>query len=179
MATPLSYKPWTNHEESTLLAYWPSAIPVKEWIPLLNDRSFMSICDHARDLKLGPRPVKCRSTYSVVWEQVIAILADGDQLTSRGLAERIGCNMRQVTNLFSKRNQEDRVAHVTKWRRGPNGKIWVEVWAIGDGDDAPKPRRKSNAELNRAKRARKAHRAQIQSCGTFGAAMAQLAQVSL
>lgn len=179
MAKPLSYKAWTTHEEKVLLTYWPSALPIKHWIPLLNGRSFQSIFDHARDMNLGPRPIKCRSTYSVVWEQVISILTEGDQLTSRALAERIGCTMRQVTNLFAKRNQEDRIAHVTKWRRAPNGKIWVEVWAIGDGDDAPKPKSKSNAVLHREKRARVARRAKVQSCGSFGAAMAQLAQVSL
>jgi hypothetical protein len=175
-----AYQFWTVKEEQQLRAAWMSDRPMKEFMHLFGNRSYDAVLIHAhKHMGLGPRPTKVRSRYSAVWDSVERLLSTGVHLTARDIAERCKVSQRQVTDLLVARCKgETKVVHVATWRRPGAGWNWVEVWALGDGPDAVRPKAQTSADRNRVKRAHRGMKARMQAGGAFGAAIAQLAGVA-
>jgi hypothetical protein len=175
MGVKRSHVAWTNRQEENLRAIWVSGKSIKENLHLLGDHTYQAAIAHAQLLKLGKRPTPARSTYSAVWDDVHRLLATGAQLTARDIAERLGFSARHVTDLLNMKHKADEpVVYVGGWRRAGNAHRYVEVWALGDGDDVRKPRAKTRDDINRIRRERRAIRNAAKVSGPFGVAINQV-----
>ena len=176
MATKQTHIAWKTFEEQILRDKWSTDETVKSFLHLLAPgRTYQSVIAHAAYLRLGPRPTKVRSKYSAVWDEVRRLLAGGLQLTTKEICARTGFCDRHVGDLLRGKLQgEEPEVYVITWRRRGKAYGYVEVWALGDGPNAPRPKAASHAELNRRRRARRAARKVAAGSGPFSVAMLQV-----
>jgi hypothetical protein len=176
MGTKQTHIAWKTVEEQILREKWSTDETVKSFLHLLSPgRTYQSVISHAAYLRLGPRPTKVRSKYSAVWDEVRRLLERGLQLTTKEICVRTGFCDRHVSDLLRSRlNAEEPEIHVVAWRRRGKGYGHIEVWALGDGPNAPRPKAVSNDEMNRRRRARRAARKVASVSGPFSVAMLQV-----
>lgn len=176
MGTKQTHIAWKTVEEQILRDKWSTDETVKSFIHLLSPgRTYQSVIAHAAHLRLGPRPAKVRSKYSAVWDEVRRLLERGFQLTTKEICARTGFCERHVGELLQSRMAgEEPEVHVVTWRRRGRAYGYVEVWALGDGLSAPRPKAVSKDEMNRRRRARRAARKAAVVSGPFSVAMLQV-----
>lgn len=175
MGTKRSHLAWTNRQEENLREIWVSDKSIKESLHLLGGHTYQAAIAHAQLLKLGKRPNPVRSTYSAVWDDVQRLLATGLQLTAKDIADRLGFSARHVTDLLNaKHRSDDPIVYVGGWRRAGHAHRYVELWALGDGDDVRKPKAKTRDDINRIRRERRAARKAAVVSGPFATAMNQV-----
>lgn len=174
--TKMTHVPWTTRDERILRDKWPTDETVKTWLHLLAPgRTYQSVIAHAAHIGLGPRPIKVRSKYSAVWDETKRLLERGIPMTTKEIAMRTGFSDRHLKGLLdSKLAMEPPEVHVPCWRRRGRAYGFVEVWALGDGPNTPKPKAANRDELNRRKRERRAARNAVSEMGPFSVAGLQV-----
>lgn len=170
------YRHWTTKEEETLRRIWVTETPLKEFLHLFEGRSYSSVSIHANQhMGLGARPTKVRSRYSAVWDSIERLLATGVEMTSKGIADELGFSSRQVKAVLTAKSRgAAKKVHVDSWCRPGKAHFWVEIWAIGDEIDAPRPRSRTRDDLNAVKRQQRATVSRIRKYGVFGTVVDQL-----
>lgn len=157
-----AYKIWTVEEERLVREVHASDRYVKEMMHLFPGRTVKSINDRMAKMGLGPRAPIDRNR-SPLWAVMEQIFKRGAHMTTRQVAEMVGCTPKHALELIkAHRNPENRVIHILRWRRARDGDsvcVWVPVWAYGDGPDAVKPKPPTHAEHVRLQYARKKARA--------------------
>lgn len=152
---------WTTREERLLREIHASDRPLKEMMHLFPNRTLKSVTERFRSLKLGARPNVNRSLLnpSIKWQTISALMKDGARLTTHEIATKVDCTPSWALALIKRsRSGPVKAMHIIRWRRARAGDsvcCWVEVWAWGDGPDAPKPRVPTHAEHVRIRRLRK------------------------
>ncbi|WP_207000695.1 hypothetical protein [Trinickia mobilis] len=175
MGKRAGYRFWTVQEEKQLRELWATQTPIKEAMHMFGDRSYQSVIGHAIQMGLGRRPIPVRSKFSAAWEQIRRELEKGKPLTSRELAELTGGCQRNVTDVLKARcTGEDQQVYVLRWKRAGRAYLWTELWMLGDGENAPRPRRVTQDDINRRRRERRAALAHLSAGHQFGAAVEQL-----
>lgn len=160
--TKKSWVVWTTREEKLLREIHAGDRPIKEMMHLFPNRTLKSVICRMRTMKLGPRAHIDRSNVNppIRWQEICALLQTGARLTSHEIAEKLSCSACWTRQLIrrSRKSSETKPIHIARWRRAREGDslcCWVEVWAWGDGPDAPKPRVPTHAEHVRIQRLRK------------------------
>lgn len=174
MATQKTWVVWTTREERLLREVHASDRPLKEMMHLFPNRTLKSVTERMRSLNLGSRPNLDRSRLnpSIKWRAISALMEGGERLTTHEIAAKVGCTPSWTLALIKRaRTDPEKVMHIARWRRARAGDsecCWVEVWASGDGPDAPKPRVPTHAEHVHIQRLRKRIRAGKQVASPFG-----------
>jgi hypothetical protein len=176
MGIKRSHVSWTTRQEQDLRDLWVSDKSIKANMHLFGDHTYQAVIARAQKvLHLGHRPTLIRSTYSAVWDEVERLLKTGVMLTAREIAERLGFSVRHVTDVMNeKHNQEEPPIYIHLWRKAGSGHMYVPIWALGDEDDAKKPKRRTQNDINRIRRERRAIRNSVKVAGPFGIAMNQV-----
>ncbi len=174
------YRYWTTKEEETLRRIWVTDTPLKEFMHLFEGRSYASVSMHANQhMGLGARPTQVRSHYSAVWDSIERLLKTGVLMTSKQIADELGFSSRQVKSVLDARSRGDaRRVHVSGWCRPGKARFWIEIWAIGDKSNAPRPNARTRDDLNSIRRQERATVTRIRKHGVFGSVVAQLNQAA-
>ncbi|HKR45469.1 MAG TPA: hypothetical protein VJU59_38340 [Paraburkholderia sp.] len=167
MAKAKTWVVWTTREEQLLREIHAGDRPIKEMMHLFPNRTLKSVSDRMTAMKLGPRKNIDRSALnpSIRWMEITRLMETGLHLTTREISDRISCSYNWTLALIkrARKSSETKPMHIARWRRARSGDsecCWVEVWAWGDGPDAPKPRVPTHAEQVRIQRLRKRVREQ-------------------
>jgi hypothetical protein len=175
MGRKRSHIAWTTHQEKNLRELWVSDKSIKANLNLFGDHTYQAVIVHAQKLNLGRRPMPFRSTYSAVWDEVERLLKTGVTLTAKEIGERLGFSMRHVTDIMNARHaQDESPIYIHLWRKPGGGHHYVQVWAWGDSEDAKRPKKRSQDDINRIRRERRAIRNSVKVAGPFGVAMNQV-----
>ncbi|WP_454731454.1 MULTISPECIES: hypothetical protein [Cupriavidus] len=145
------FVPWTPDEEERLRELWPNGQPTKVIAAHFPERSAAAVLKHGYDMGLGPRHC-ARPSFSPVWEGIKRALAGGQKMTSKEMAAILGVTPHAVQKHMKMRHgTEVRIGGYQTSEHAPA----VNRWTLGAGPDAPKPKRKSRKEVNRAYSRRK------------------------
>lgn len=162
MAKSKTWVVWTTSEEKLLREVHASDRPLKEMMHLFPNRTLKSVGERMYVLKLGPRTHVDRFAQnpSIRWQQISHLMQTGVQLTTHEIASTVGCSSCWANTLIKRARKASEVKpmYISRWRRARSGDsmcCWVEVWAWGDGPDAPKPSNPTHAEQVRMQRLRK------------------------
>ncbi|WP_213308233.1 hypothetical protein [Paraburkholderia sacchari] len=162
MAKSKTWVVWTTREEKLLREVHASDRPLKEMMHLFPNRTLKSVSERMNFLRLGPRKHVDRSAQnpSFRWQEICRLMQTDVELTTHEIANRISCAPSWVLALIKRARKaaETKPMYIARWRRARPGDsmcCWVEVWAWGDGPDAPKPRVPTHAEQVRFQRLRK------------------------
>ncbi|KVL59277.1 hypothetical protein WT01_15730 [Burkholderia cepacia] len=162
--------PWTPEDDAIVREIWASDQTVKALAHRLPHRTLNAIRQRMGDLKLPRRGGVARSHFRWLEELIVAELAKGRPLTAQQLAERTGGSITRVRELLEMGHGEK--FHVDGWCRTATKGCPMKRWALGDDDDAPRPRRRTKDETNAKYRAVKAARRDADN--PFHVAMAQV-----
>ncbi|MGB8422212.1 hypothetical protein [Paraburkholderia sp.] len=138
---------WTPEQEALLARIWPTGESLKKYMAELGDRPYSTIVSHAHKvLKLGSRPVSARGRAAYAWPTIEAELKEGPGSASE-LVKRTGLSMAPVFEHLRKANPgPNGKVHIIVWRKRSEGGDPVAVYAIGPGENAPKPAPFTTAE---------------------------------
>ncbi|WP_155637576.1 hypothetical protein [Burkholderia cepacia] len=105
-------------------------------------------------MKLGPRPHPIDKSGSYSLPMLIKAL-ESHPGKAYDVAPYVGLNKEYAGRLLRDASTEGKgqLCHVQSWVRAPNGKIWVEFWVAGSGENAPRPAPITNRERKARRRA--------------------------
>jgi hypothetical protein len=153
-------KPWTTREEADVRAVHASGIAYSQMMHLWPGRNARSVACHASEMGLGERPTPIRRDISRMLPLVLERLANGPCL-AYDIADKIGACREWVGRLLRANLASDAPkVQVVRWHRDKKVGPYREVWALGEGEIAPRPvvysrseRRRLEREANRARKA--------------------------
>jgi AraC-like DNA-binding protein len=139
-------KPWSPEEDERLRQEWKVLGPIKSKVDLFPGRTAPAIWKRGMvDLKLPPRGTLRASHYSWVAQAIDQAIREHGPLSIEELAKVTGASREQIQRQF--REQHGLRYHIHAWsRRAAHGK-WTRIWALGPGDDAPKPEPQANIAI--------------------------------
>lgn len=143
---------WTKEEEDTLREIYASNRTIKECANMIPGRTIEAIRAHCCELGFLPRRGAARSHYRWVEQAIVRVLSEGAPLTVIELAQATGASYHRIRiTLYEGRGKKWHVAGYTRvYARGTQS----PKWAIGAGEDAPKPETISHEEYKRRARER-------------------------
>ena len=145
-------KEWTKEETEILRSMWAAAGTIKSNAHLLPNRTLYAIMGRIAELGLPSRGSRSRSSYRWVEESITRALNENGPLNCHQLSALTGASWPRI-------RQTMRGGHGTKfridgWCRLNRTGNHTPVWAIGTGEDAPKPPVQTRQEKNRRERVR-------------------------
>jgi hypothetical protein len=164
---------WTDEENAKLISLRERMGSMKELSTLIPGRTPTACITHATKIGLGARDHKLYATrYSYVDALVADLLKKTPGKTVREIAEitrtsYAGC-YRAITTGHGPRY------HICGWVRYRSTQKWTAKWALGEGEDVPKPRRLTDAEAKR--RRGQFQKLKAQANNPFATAMNQVMQ---
>jgi hypothetical protein len=145
---------WTEAEDALLREVWEQPGTLKASVSRFPGRSINAIRYRGTvELGLPKRGALRATTYSWCEEVIDEALRNGFTGTADQIAEMTSASGNRVRALL--RESEGTKYHVTDWAKRSNGCDWTPVWAWGEGERAPKPKRNTSAELSKRFRTRK------------------------
>jgi hypothetical protein len=142
---------WSAEEDAILREIWLAPRSIKNGLHRLPDRSYHSAKIRAKRLNLGMKPPSERGAQSWVLRAIIAVLGNGVQMTAQQIAVATGADRGSIQlHLARLRGVQFRVGG---WERINSNHLSMR-WALGPGEDAPKPSRKPALESHKAFRER-------------------------
>ncbi|MFL9904663.1 hypothetical protein PQR71_42160 [Paraburkholderia fungorum] len=149
-------KTWTDEQNELLRKLWPTGESLKPHLGSFGNRRYTTIISHAHKiLGLGPRPKSDRGLPGYAWDMIRAELTRLPG-SAPDLIRRTGLTSAPVCKYLSEANPgHNGEIHIIAWRkRLTTGGAPVAVYAIGPGENAPKPAPYTTAEKWKMKRAR-------------------------
>lgn len=148
----MGHKHWTKEEEDKLREIYASGRTIKECADMIPTRTLEAIRAHCWHLGFAPRGSLSRSHYRWVERAIVRVLSEGAPLTVLELAKATGASYHRIRiTMYEGRGTKWHVAGYTRvYARGTQS----PKWAIGPGEDAPKPGTLSTEEYNRRARVR-------------------------
>lgn len=103
------------------------------------------------------RGKKKRGCTSWIWTSILSLLKDESELTTKEIAEHIGCTTRQVARLLTANHaEENHTVYISDWQTRAGAPI--AKWAHGNQQHAPRPIPYSaEEELSRSRERRRAN----------------------
>ncbi|CAB3783193.1 hypothetical protein LMG28688_01598 [Paraburkholderia caffeinitolerans] len=143
---------WTDDERETLRRIYASDESVKHAVGrLLPGRTYSMAKQEAVRLDIASGKVRRVYGYSLIFYRAERLLADGRKVSVKQLAAELGSSI-SATKRALKRQ------HGVRTRVGDYGRLsnghWEDLWMLGSGPDAPRPPRRTAAQVCRLKRAR-------------------------
>lgn len=98
-------------------------------------------------MNLGQRGSGCKAGNSPAWRMICHVLQSGKALSSLEISQKIGISRQHVYAELRSHHPSD--VHVSEYgERGPTG-YRPKLWKLGPGQDAPRPKPMTQAEMNR------------------------------
>jgi hypothetical protein len=127
-------KTYSEAEKRILREIKSSGKTVKSQMHRMPGRTLWGVERAIADLK-GKKKRGCTSW---IWTAVIALLKEDDDLSTKEIAEYIGCTQRQVANLLTANHAEkNRSIHISRWQTRTGAP--VAKWSFGNHPDAARP----------------------------------------
>lgn len=148
---------WTDEQNELLRKLWPTGESLKPHLEFFGNRSYTTIISHAHKiLGLGPRPKSDRGLPGYAWDMIRAELAKLPG-SAPDLIRRTGLTTAPVCKYLREANPgPDGEIHIIAWRkRLATGGAPVAVYAIGPGENEPRPAPYTTSEKWKMKRARR------------------------
>lgn len=142
---------WSAEEDAILRDIWTAPRSIKNGLYRLPDRSYHAAKIRAKRLNLGYKPPSERGSQSWVLRAIIAVLGNDVQMTAQQIAIATGADRGSIQlHLARLRGVQFRIGG---WERVNSSHLSMR-WALGPGEDAPKPSRKPALESHKAFRER-------------------------
>ena len=138
---------WSDEETAILERIYHGETTLIESAHLLPNRTINAIRNRVCELGMEPRRSKSRSKFRWVETSVIAALREYGPLNCHQLASITTASHDRIRQIFYYGHGTR--FHVVDWCRLYEKGSYTPVWAIGAGEDAPKPVRKTRAEKYR------------------------------
>jgi hypothetical protein len=147
-----SYREWSAEEDAILRDLWFAPRSIKSGLHRLPNRSYDAAKLRAYRLDLGLKPPSEKGTQSWVLRAIIKTLSNGIQMTSREIATETGADPGSIQNILARLRGVQ--FHISGWARVDSNHL-SKRWALGPGEDAPKPPRRPALECHKAFRERR------------------------
>jgi hypothetical protein len=148
---------WSKEQNELLRKLWPTGESLKPHLEFFGNRSYTTVISHAHKvLLLGSRPKSDRGLPGYAWDIIRAELTKlpgsaPDLIRRTGLTTAPVCKYLRLAN-----PGPDGEIHIIAWRkRLTTGGAPVAVYAVGPGENAPKPIPYTTSEKWKMKRARR------------------------
>jgi hypothetical protein len=180
MGTPRKGIPWLPEEDAALKSIWHSGERIKNHIHLFGDHSYAAIITHAHDIGLGKRQNCPRGQAPIAEKLMLRELGKGP-VNRFKLADILQLDPSTTHKRLIALHRAGKVS-ISGWERRSAYSAMVPIYRVGKGEDAPKPPKRSNAENERRRRARrKEHRVMsgetVKTVNPFNTAMNQILQL--
>lgn len=147
-----NYREWSADEDTILREIWFAPRSIKNGLHRLPGRSYDAAKLRANRLKLGIKPPSEKGTQSWVLRAIIGTLSNDVQMTSQEIAAATGADRGSIQNILARwRGVQFRISG---WARVDSNHL-SKRWALGPGEDAPKPPRRPALECHKAFRERR------------------------
>jgi hypothetical protein len=146
-----SFREWTPAEDAILREIWSAPRNIKTGLHRLPGRSYDAAKIRATRLGLGIKTAAQSGTRSWVLRAVMKLLSNGAVITTKEIAAITGIDRGSVQDTLAKWHGIE--FRVGAWERVDRNHLAMK-WALGAGEDAPKPSPKTKEECWKAYRER-------------------------